>query len=119
MSKRRRGNIYTPSETHLALHPPRELISCPCGIMFAARLSPSPDIESEDDPKLCLSCNRRAWSRLWNDNQPIAVEIDVDNKFDSGWVGDREIASTSTEQPFEFVSDTDIGEVVSIKRGKR
>lgn len=111
MSKRRRGNIYTPSETHLALHPPRELISCPCGITFVARVSISPDIDSEDDPKLCLSCNRRAWSRLWNDNQPVAVEVEIDSDNDSESELDTEEASRLA---FDLTSDSDIGEVVSM-----
>lgn len=108
-----RKRIYHPSETHLALHPPRTLIDCPCGVRFAARLSPSPDIDSEDDPKLCLTCNRRAWSRLWNDNQPVKIKAKNDIVIDS----DPEHASD--DYAFDLTSDTDIGEVISIKRGKR
>lgn len=66
---RRRG--YVPSETDLTLYPPRVLIDCPCGVRFSPHHKSLPDAEGEDDPKLCLTCNRAKWSRLWNNNRPI------------------------------------------------
>ena len=62
---------YKPSETHLALHPPSTLITCPCGVKFAARAEPMTGVTGEDDPDLCLTCNRARWSRLWNGNRPV------------------------------------------------
>lgn len=71
MSKR---HSYHPSETHLALHPASNLISCPCGVRF----QPRPEsVDGQDDPELCLSCNRSRWSRLWNDNQPVENKGEV------------------------------------------
>lgn len=71
MSNRR---AYHPSDTHLALHPPSELKTCRCEVRFAPRpISP----DSDDDPDLCLSCNRKAWSRLWNGNRPIEIETNT------------------------------------------
>lgn len=55
-----RKRQYTPSETHLALHPPSVMIKCSCGVSFTSR----PETE-EDDPDKCLSCNRRGWSVLF------------------------------------------------------
>lgn len=81
--------IYIPSETHHALYPAQAMSTCvECGVRFVLR-STIPHLDSgDDDPEKCLSCNRRSWSRLFNNNQP------VDNK------GEGE------------------GDVVSIKRSK-
>lgn len=125
MSKRR---VYLPSETHLALYPSSVRILCPCGVRFEPRSSPLPDMDSEDDPKLCLTCNRAQWSRLWNGNQPVDSSVDnsidssvntasdarADNKFDSAWFNDHGYDKASEDHSFEFVSDNDIGEVVSM-----
>lgn len=71
MSKRR---VYLPSETHLALYPPRDLIKCACGVLFSRRPESTHD---EDDDDRCLPCNRRSWSRLLNDNRPIENKGEV------------------------------------------
>jgi len=74
-----RKRIYQPSETHLALHPPTSLILCLCGVRFSRR----PDTaDSEDDPALCLGCNRSKWSRLWNDNKPVDNKAEVVSMID-------------------------------------
>lgn len=57
---KRKRTIYAPSETHLALHPPSELLLCKCGVSFR----PRPET-AEDNPKKCLSCNRKSWSVLF------------------------------------------------------
>ncbi len=96
-----RKRVYLPSETHLHLYPPNELIKCSCGVRFHSR----PDNDhGEDDPALCLPCNRKSWSRLLNGNKPITIER-------------SEISAGDVS--FDLASDIDIGEVVSIKRGKR
>lgn len=51
---------YTPSETHLILNPPPDCRVCSCGVKFVVR----PE-NHEDDPDLCLTCNRKEWSKLW------------------------------------------------------
>lgn len=111
-----RKRIYLPSETDLALHPPRTLIDCPCGVRFEARVSTSPDSDSEDDPNLCLTCNRKSWSRLWNDNQPVAIPGTHLETAARETIAEIQEA---TELAFNLTSDSDIGEVISIKRGKR
>lgn len=65
---------YKPTETQIALHPPTEMIKCRCGVQFIARPHP---LHKEDNPKLCLECNRKSWSRLWNENQPIEVRTEI------------------------------------------
>jgi hypothetical protein len=60
-----RHRQYIPSETHIALHAPRAIITCSnkdCGVKFAIRPEP---LHDEDDPNLCLTCNRKSWSKLW------------------------------------------------------
>lgn len=74
MSKRR---IYHPSETHLALHPVSTNLKCAnptCGVLFTPRFD---CVDDSDDPTLCLGCNRRAWSRLWNANRPVETKGEV------------------------------------------
>ena len=97
---------YKPSETDLVLYPARNLKTCinpQCGIKFATRSS----IDAEDEnPDLCLSCNRAQWSRLWNDNKPIEKSIGRDIYTH---------ATNETVHNFNLVSDTDIGEVVPIR----
>lgn len=66
---------YEPSETHLVLHPRQSIALCKCGVKFAVRPTVDTDTaETDDDPKLCLTCNRKGWSRLWNNNRPINHE---------------------------------------------
>lgn len=68
---------YEPSETHLALHPPQSIAVCKCGVKFAVRPTADSDTataDTDDDPKLCLTCNRKSWSRLWNNNRPVNHE---------------------------------------------
>lgn len=66
---------YEPTETHLALHPPQSIAVCKCGVKFAIRTTVDTDTaDIDDNPKLCLTCNRKGWSRLWNDNRPINHE---------------------------------------------
>lgn len=76
MSSKRKGKRkpYEPTETHLALHPPQSIAVCKCGVKFAMRPITDSD-DAEDDPELCLTCNRKSWSRLWNDNRPINHEV--------------------------------------------
>lgn len=116
MSKR----VYLPTETHLALHPPRQIKTCinpDCHTRFAAR----PAIDSEDEnPDLCLACNRKGWSRLWNSNKPLesiepTAKIPETSTVQSS---SMELQLSSTE--FDLVSDdSDIGEVVPIRRPRR
>lgn len=65
---RKRPRVYQPSETHLALYPATVMVTCRCGTRFQQRPESR---DTEDDPDLCLTCNRAHWSRLWNDNKPI------------------------------------------------
>lgn len=101
MSKRR---VYLPSETNLALYPATSLIKCSCGVLFPARAESTHD---EDDPNLCLPCNRRSWSRLINGDQPVATTPDT-----------KTIVDVS-EIDFDLISDSDVGSVVPIWRPRR
>lgn len=67
----KRNRTYHPSETHLAIYPATVMITCRCGARFAARSTP---LHDEDDPELCIRCNRASWSRLLNDNKPVTVD---------------------------------------------
>lgn len=101
--------IYQPTETDLVLYPGRDLKTCinpDCHTRFASR----PTIDSEDEnPDLCLACNRKGWSRLWNSNKPIGSVAEIHDVSTA--------QSSSTE--FDLVSDNDIGEVVPIRRPRR
>lgn len=95
---------YQPSETHVALHPARELLTCSdCKVKFAAR--PTTD-HDEDDPGKCLTCNRSSWSKLF-----------------SGGNDEKIVTATQSDTALEFnlVSDDDVGEVVkmSVRRPRK
>lgn len=88
---------YQPSETHIALHPARELLTCSnpdCKVKFAAR--PTTD-HDEDDPGKCLKCNRSSWSKLWEPEEQ-----------------NETTTTTTAGTEFNLVSDDDVGEVVSM-----
>ena len=62
---------YKPSETHEALHPQAGVRKCSC-VLFTER---APSVE--DDPLLCLRCNRQAWSRLFVPATPEPKVIQI------------------------------------------
>lgn len=64
-------SIYSPTETHLALHPQMGLLlKCKCGVMFVPRKRNS----HEDNPRKCLTCNRQKWSKLVAHNVPVSAQ---------------------------------------------
>lgn len=69
----KKKTLYKPSVTHVALHPPSNLITCACGVKFA----PRPENE-EDDDSLCLTCNRKSWSKLWGKENSKNIDIQSD-----------------------------------------
>ena len=108
--------VYHPSATHLALSPPREIIECAsptCKVRFEARPE---SVDGQDDPGLCLTCNRAKWSRLWHDNRLIGkreLGIDhVDRSEDRDHDHDHDLS-------IDRISDSDIGEVVPIRRPRK
>lgn len=64
---------YAPTETDLALNPKRLIFKCSCGVSFADRGERNSD---EDDPEKCLTCNRKAWSKLWEKPAEEKVETE-------------------------------------------
>lgn len=69
---------YRTSETDAALYPQKgALVKCPCGTRFPPRVV-VPAIGTEDDPGLCLTCNRRHWSKLHGyGGEPIAASPEI------------------------------------------
>jgi len=70
-----------PTPTEAALYPSPPLKKCACGVLFA----PRPKVGKED-PRKCLTCNRRSWSVLHGFQrheqgaEPVAAVTQIDRK---------------------------------------
>jgi hypothetical protein len=70
-----------PTATEVALYPAPPLKKCSCGVLFAPRQR-----VGKEDPKKCLTCNRKDWSILHGfeapgkKQEPGAAVAQIDRK---------------------------------------